>query len=205
MGSPTRSATVELRRRVVEAALECFSERGYGAVSIEMIRDASNVSVGSLYHHFDNKAGVATAVFAEAIRRYHEALAEAISGDPKAEQGVRSLVEAHHGWVAANPDWARFMMSNGGLAEIKAEAADHDAANDQLIVELVEWARPLMDSGRLAALEPLVFMSVLFGPSYFHTRLTLRRSPDTPNPEAAADFAAAAWRTLRGPAQPATS
>ena len=194
----TRATSAALRARVIEAALACFAENGYGAVSVETIRNAAGVSVGSLYHHFDSKASLASAVYTEALRRYHAALLEVLGRNPDAADGVRSLIEAHHHWVSANPDWAGFMISAGDLAEIKAEAADHAVANDQLITALIEWAQPLMDDGQLASFNPLVFTSVLFGPSYFHTRVTLRRSADTPSTEVAADFAAAAWRTTRG-------
>ena len=197
-GTRTRATSAALRFRVIEAALACFAEHGYGAVSVETIRNAAGVSVGSLYHHFDSKASLAAAVYAEAIRRYHGALLEVLSRNPDAEDGVRSLIEAHHRWVSANPDWAGFMISAGDLAEIKAEAADHAVANDQLITALIEWAQPLMVDGRLGSFSPLVFASVLFGPSYFHTRVTLSRPADPPSSAVAADFATAAWRTTCG-------
>lgn len=198
-GTRTRASSAALRARVIEAALACFNEHGYGAVSVETIRNAAGISVGSLYHHFDSKASLAAAVYAEAIRSYHAALLEVLTRNPDAEDGVRSLIEAHHRWVSANRDRAGFMIRAGDLAEIKAEAYDHAVANDRLITALVEWAQPLMDGGQLASFDPLVFASVLFGPSYFHTRVTLSRSADTPSSDVAADFAAAAWRTTRGP------
>ena len=198
-GASTRPASVGLRRRVVETALECFGEQGYGAVSIEMICDAAQVSVGSLYHHFDNKAGIAAAVYSEAIRRYHAALIEAIAENPVAADGVRSLVVAHHNWVSRNPDWARFMMTNADLAEIKADATQHVVANQQLIAKLMNWAQPQMDRGRLATFDPRLFVSLLFGPSYFYTRVMLRGSPEKPAADVATQFGSAAWRTLSGP------
>lgn len=189
-----------LRRRVVETALSLFSEHGYGAVSVEMICEAAQVSVGSLYHHFDSKGGVATEVYAEAIRRYHEPLLDVVDSDPDAEDGVRSLVAAHHRWVATHSDWARFMVSNGDIAEIRASAADHDAANARLAGALMAWARRHMNDGRLRSVDMAVFMAILFGPSYFHTRASLRLSPDPSDRGRGADFAAAAWRSLQGPA-----
>lgn len=202
MKSRTRSrpTSAALRAHVVETALSSFSERGYGAVSVEMICSAAQVSVGSLYHHFGNKAGVAAAVYAEALRRYHDTLLAVVSRNPNAGAGIRALAQAHHEWVAAESDWACFMVSAGDLAEIQAEAAAHDAANARLAAALTAWARPLMDQGHLVTLDPLVFMAVMFGPSYFHTRASLSGSANPPDQVVAADFAAAAWRSLRGPA-----
>ena len=184
---------------MIEAALPVFSTHGYEAVSIQMLCEAAGVSVGSLYHHFDHKAGVAAAVYAEAIDRYHRPLLDVATRGPDAEDGVRSLVEAHHRWVAEHTDWARFMVSAGGLGEIRVEAGAHEAANARLVDALMGWARPLMDSGALTPLEPSTFLSVMFGPSYFHTRTSLNRSPAGPDPVVSAQLAEAAWRSLHGP------
>ena len=51
------------RRDVLQAALKCFSERGAEATSIEMIRDLSGASVGSIYHHFGGKNELFLAIF----------------------------------------------------------------------------------------------------------------------------------------------
>lgn len=199
-GVRSRATSEALRRHVVETALSLFGRHGFDAVSIEMIRDASQVSVGSLYHHFGSKAGVAAAIYAEAIRRYQEPLLAVIARKPGAEDGVRSLVDAHHRWVAAHADWARFLMSYGDLAEIRAGAPEHEAANARLTAALMTWALGHMHEGNLVRLDARVFMAVVFGPSYFHARLSLRESTGPPDADVATDFAASAWRSLRGPA-----
>lgn len=202
MAAPTRTraTTPGVRRRVIEAALHAFSTEGYDAVSIEMVREAADVSVGSLYHHFESKAGVASAVFAEAIDRYHRPLLDVLATNPPAEYGVRSLVGAHHRWVAGHADWAAFMVTMGDLAEIRVDAARRDVVNAHLFDALRGWAQPLMDAGTLRPLEPRVFSSVLFGPSYFHTRLSLIGSAGPPDPGVTEPFADAAWHSLAGPA-----
>ena len=194
-----RATTPAVRRRVVEAALEAFTTHGYDAVSVSMIREGAGVSVGSLYHHFESKAGVASAVFAEAIDRYHRPLLDIVATRPPAETGIRSLVEAHHLWVARHTDWARFMMTMGDLPEVRADAVRRDAANTRFFEALQDWARPLMDRGMLLRLDPLVFSSVLFGPSYFATRRSLDASVAPPNPDVAVSYADAAWKSLAGP------
>jgi len=202
--SQPRETSAALHRHVIETALSLFSRFGYGPVSIEMICDAADVSVGSLYHHFDSKAGVAAAIYTEAIRRYHEPLLAVVADGPAAEDGVRSLVHAHHRWVATHASWARFMMTHGDLAEIRANAPDHEAANARLASALNTWARRHMDAGYIMALDPALFMGVVFGPSYFHTRLSLGRAPSPPDRDVAAQLATAAWRSLQGPTAPAT-
>ena len=40
---------------ILTAALACITDVGADATTIEMIRERSGASIGSLYHHFGNK------------------------------------------------------------------------------------------------------------------------------------------------------
>ncbi len=46
------------RTAILDAALELFSHRGYGATSIRDIAGAAGVSTGSVYHHFEDKEAI---------------------------------------------------------------------------------------------------------------------------------------------------
>lgn len=58
------------RTQILEAALELFSHRGYGATSIRDIADAAGVSTGNVYHHFRDK----DAIFQELLTQYWSAI-----------------------------------------------------------------------------------------------------------------------------------
>lgn len=49
-------------RRILEAASRLFRERGYGAIRIEDIAQAAEVSVGTLYNYFTNKGDLLLAI-----------------------------------------------------------------------------------------------------------------------------------------------
>ena len=53
------------RRLIMEAALELFSHRGYGATSVRDIADRALLSTGSVYHHFPDKESIYRALFEE--------------------------------------------------------------------------------------------------------------------------------------------
>jgi AcrR family transcriptional regulator len=53
----------ERRAQILEAALGCFSERGYHATTMDHIVAASGLSKGSLYWHFESKEDVFLALF----------------------------------------------------------------------------------------------------------------------------------------------
>lgn len=50
--SPPRG---EARARIIEAALECFYEKGYEETSLREVVEMAGVTKGALYHHFDSK------------------------------------------------------------------------------------------------------------------------------------------------------
>ena len=53
------------RRQLVEIATRLFARQGYDGTSIESVLEASGVSRGALYHHFDGKDALFEAVLEE--------------------------------------------------------------------------------------------------------------------------------------------
>ena len=53
------------RRQILDAALELFSHRGYGATSVRDIADSAGVSTGNVYHHFTDKESIYNTIFEE--------------------------------------------------------------------------------------------------------------------------------------------
>lgn len=62
------------RERVIDTALQLFSERGYFNTSIPDIVRRSGVSTGSIYHHFGDKEGIARSLFETTVERMELAL-----------------------------------------------------------------------------------------------------------------------------------
>ena len=62
-----REVRAATRAKLVNAALELFSARGYAATSVDAIADSAGVSAGLLYHHFDSKAALLNAIFEQSL------------------------------------------------------------------------------------------------------------------------------------------
>ena len=50
-----RPVTDDKRRRLLDAALKMFAERGYHGVAVPEVAAAAGVGTGTLYHYFENK------------------------------------------------------------------------------------------------------------------------------------------------------
>ncbi|QTI67381.1 TetR family transcriptional regulator [Gordonia polyisoprenivorans] len=72
-------------QRVLDAATELFSSRGFADVSLDDVAGAAGVTRGAVYHHYRNKAGLFGAVAARLQARVADAVvhaAEASGADP---------------------------------------------------------------------------------------------------------------------------
>jgi AcrR family transcriptional regulator len=53
------------RRKIIDAAVDLFSERGYAATGLGEIIDRVEMTKGALYYHFDSKESLASAIIDE--------------------------------------------------------------------------------------------------------------------------------------------
>jgi AcrR family transcriptional regulator len=94
-GATGRRRAPELTRvRIIDAAEALFSQQGYAATSIKQICRSAGVSIGSFYHHFEDKAAVTTALLDRANERFAATLAGIDIGRPHTiESTVTGLIE----------------------------------------------------------------------------------------------------------------
>jgi AcrR family transcriptional regulator len=82
------------RGRILDAALNVFSRKGYHEASVDEIVDESHTSKGSVYFHFPNKQRLFLALvdkFADALERH---VSESITQEEAGMKRVRVALEA---------------------------------------------------------------------------------------------------------------
>lgn len=177
----TKLTSTERHRQIIDAALRCFAEHGVEGTTIDMIRAASGASVGSLYHRFGNKEGIAAEVYITGLRDFRARLQQATDAATTVREAVTAIVGANIDWISAHPDWARFVFNHRVVlsqadreAEFSAEVAD---ANKRL------WQRfySLPGAGTLSSRDSGLHNSLLAGPVHDYARQWLegrrKRSP----------------------------
>ena len=198
--------TEEKKRQILLVALQCFTEHGTAGTTIEMIREASGMSVGSLYHHFGNKDKIAAAVFIQGMREFAELLnrylsessnEEVLSASTKVEQGVKAIVYANVDWIAENPDWARFVFHHRSIVS-KAGAGNKLAGDMQVFYQqIISWFRPYAQQGTLRPLSIELLSSLITGPCHDYARHWLAGRYQTPLLEQREELAIAAWNAVK--------
>ena len=71
---PRQARAEATRRRIIDSAVDLFTEMGYGETGLADVLQRAGVSKGAFYYHFDSKESVAAAIITE----YRDANAEAV-------------------------------------------------------------------------------------------------------------------------------
>jgi len=193
-----QNRTSELKSRVLSAALVRFTEAGIARTNVGDILKDAECSVGSLYHHFGNKEGIAEALFIEGLKEFNQNLLDALLSHRKAEPGVKAIVTWCCKWVTEQPQLAAYMLSRE--IKLSEEAKQEMREIDQTFREsLTAWFAPRIESGELKNLHFNVYVPLISGPTLEYSRMWLSgrysRSPAT----VSGVMAEAAWQSVREP------
>lgn len=199
MTTPADTAELELpvdrKSAILASALAVFSEKGIAATTIEDIRARSQASVGSIYHHFGTKEGIAAALFAQGLDDYWLQLLASAENQPTAERTIHGLIEAHIRWITAKPDLARFLFARRQAVSpayeqaIRARTADHFKAVFALL-------KPWFKQGVLRRLPAELYVPLLMGPAQEYSRQWLSGRVELDPQIAIEELSRAAWRSL---------
>jgi AcrR family transcriptional regulator len=143
----------DLRRALLDTALEAIAEHGPAAVSLRDVARRAGVSHAAPTHHFRDKTGLLTAVAAEGWGLLADALADTAARDPRfAELGVTYVLfatshPAHFavmrapGLVRRDDPELRAAQDRAG-AHLQSGAARHSqgAATDGRMTALAAWS-----------------------------------------------------------------
>lgn len=59
---PHAERTAAMRKRLIDAAIECLTKAGYGATTLQTVTDTAGASRGAILHHFPSKVDLMIAV-----------------------------------------------------------------------------------------------------------------------------------------------
>ncbi len=181
----------------MDVALGHFSEDGIERTSVDKILKGAGCSVGSFYHHFGNKEGIAEALFVHGVQDFNSAVLGALLPHDQAEQGIKGTVSCCCDWVTEKSQLAAFLLSReiklSEQAKQELRELDRDFGK-----KLYDWFVPHVVSGTLLKLPTEMYMTLIAGATLEHSRMWLSGRTEH-SPGAVADIlSTAAWQAVRG-------
>ena len=86
-----RPGRAAVRRRLLDAALEVFAERGYASANLDQVAAAAGLTKGAIYSNFASKDDLFFAMMHDQARRRVEAVRAALEAGAGAPRGEQSL------------------------------------------------------------------------------------------------------------------
>jgi AcrR family transcriptional regulator len=191
------------RDEILLAALQCFSEAGIEATSIEMIRARCGASIGSIYHHHGSKEGIVAALFMQAMDDQSARLLQRLQQAPDLRSGLRELVLNYVDWVARHKEWARFAYAARAMVAAGPQAAALQERNRRFYGEVAAWLQAHGAAEGLRPLPPELVLPLIVGPAESYCRAWIAGRAKASPAKYRDELADAAWRAV-APAQMTT-
>ena len=135
------------RTRILEAAADVLTRRGYAAATLTEIASVAKMQAGSLYYHFDSKDAIVEEVMAVGLEHARDAIRTALKAIGEDASGHDRLMAAVVAYIAAITLDSDFTKAN-----IRCFEESPETTRENLAVPLREfangWVR-LVESGQL--------------------------------------------------------
>lgn len=193
----TDAARTSRQALILDAALQAFTEHGVAGASIEDIRRRSGASVGSIYHHFGGKDGIAGALYLRGLGDYQRGFLNVLQHARSTRAGIEGVVHHHTEWISQHRDLARFLLLGRDARVVVASERPLRELNRRFFGAVSDWVKPRVEEGELRALEPELLTALWIGPSQDLARHWLAGRSRVSLKEAAPVLAEVAWSSLK--------
>ncbi|MGD2095972.1 MAG: TetR/AcrR family transcriptional regulator [Desulfobacterales bacterium] len=144
---------IQTRKKIIEESLRLFCVKGYYNTSINDILEATGLTKGGFYGHFESKEALWYAVYDEAMRIWREVVFEGISaaGDPL--ERIHILIENDIKYKLGSQVFEGGCFFHSMLVELSGQSAALSRhlmrGFDQLAGLLCAWLKQADQQGRL--------------------------------------------------------
>ncbi|MDD2272939.1 MAG: TetR/AcrR family transcriptional regulator [Desulfuromonadaceae bacterium] len=148
------------RDLILSTALRLFVEKGYFASSIHDIRHAAGLSIGSIYHHFDSKESIASAIYDDLLGRMTSMVEDASGSHMTAKAKCRAIISAMFSMHETDPLTVHFVL-HARHREFLPDAPPICSTRPfELMKQIIEEG---IASGEIHPIDPVVAGAILFG------------------------------------------
>ena len=83
----------DTRRKIYEAAMELFREKGFDETTMRDIAAKAGVALGGTYYYFSSKDAIVLAFYHEMQEGSHESIVEALAGQTTLKDRIRGVID----------------------------------------------------------------------------------------------------------------
>ncbi|MFH1176751.1 MAG: TetR/AcrR family transcriptional regulator [Acidobacteriota bacterium] len=133
----------EPRRRILDAAIEVFAERGFAGAGVDEIARRAGINKAMLYYHIGDKAALYATVVIETIELIRTTIQENMEGQSDPRDRLRALLGAFLSVVQESPRYPQMMLRElaDGWTNLPPEAL-------QRLTGVLAITRAILDDGR---------------------------------------------------------
>ena len=150
----------QIRERIIAAALQLFTQRGYFSTSVPDMARTAQVSVGSIYHHFKDKEDVARALYLGLMEGLQEELAQIGQDHEAAYDRCRAVMAMLFELTESNREAMDFMLYAKHRDFLPSE---RPVCSSKPFETMREFVQDGMARGEIRQMDVMVATSCLFG------------------------------------------
>lgn len=153
----------DIKSIILKDALICFSEHGIESTTIEIIKKKSEISVGSIYHHFKNKEGIIASLIFIALDDLNRYMEHYLLQATNFERSIAAIVLSYVDWVDEHPLFAEVLFSGKFYvfhSQYKQELEQKKLNTKKLIIN---WFSTPEYKSRLNSIPLDLILSLIFG------------------------------------------
>ncbi len=98
----SQSRSTDTIDKLMKAAIDLFSSRGYNATSVRDIAKAMNMSMGGIYNYFPSKESLFFYIFDKTISEAREAVIAASQADLPPMERFKSMLTTHFTYIGTH-------------------------------------------------------------------------------------------------------
>ncbi|SNX53918.1 TetR/AcrR family transcriptional regulator [Thermoanaerobacterium sp. RBIITD] len=103
-------------QKILDAAYNCISSKGYANVSLREIADEAGVVLSQLNYYFGNKEGLFAEVIKIMINKYMKEIVKALRKGESAKEKLLSIINFFREMLKNNPELFRMLYDLTGLS-----------------------------------------------------------------------------------------
>ncbi len=157
---PTPKVLGPTQEQILSTTLTLFTRKGYFNTSVHDIGRESGVSIGSIYHHFKDKEGVASALYKRMIERMSAELETIKHAHKSAHDRCRAVIQLLFEITETEPEVMEFMLYAKHKEFLPNETPVCSSEPFRIMRELVKEG---MDTGEIRTTDIMVASTCLFG------------------------------------------